>query len=77
MTAPVTPLQFSYAPRTGVPLLLLPVPGILFHLLGAFALAFLSIKTLFPTEIYLADSSPCRSLLKRYLLNEGDPNHPF
>ena len=76
MTAPVTPLQFSYAPRTGVSLLLLPVPGILFHLLGAFALAFLSIKTLFPTEIYLADS-PCKSLLKCYLLNEGDPDHPF
>ena len=56
MTAPVTPLQFSYAPRTGVSLLLLPVSSILFHLLGAFALAFLSIKTLFPTEIYLADS---------------------
>ena len=44
------------APRTQVSLLLLQVPSILFHFLGAFALAFLSIKTLFPTEIYLANS---------------------
>lgn len=44
---------YSSAPGTWVSLLLLHVPSIPFHLLGAFALAFLSIGTLFPHKYLL------------------------